>query len=148
MCKSAWPTQDPHMIFIIDCDIRTESHSPLCRNFRKIRIELELWQSPFTDMRRLHRCRLFGDLWGPQTRNRPHHQYPNEDGTSQGVASHGFLSSSKGSTGSFQGSTLSQLKGQRPYICLVVLMAPINRNRMSVAFVTGVLPFENGYAGP
>src|ERR1700680_3067521 len=93
MCKSARPTEDPHMVLIIDCDIGTESHSPLCRNFRKIRIELELWQSAFTDMRSLHRRCLFGDLWGHQTCDRPNHQYPNEDEASQHFAPHGFRSS-------------------------------------------------------
>jgi hypothetical protein len=83
------------MIFIIDCDIGTESHSPLCWNSRKIRIELELRQSAFTDMRSLHRRGLFGDLWGHQTRDRPNHQYPNKDEASQHIAPHGFLSSLK-----------------------------------------------------
>src|ERR1700719_1410772 len=89
MCKSARPTQNPHMIFIIDCDIGTESHSPLCWHPRKIRIELELRQPTLTNMRSLHRRGLFGDLGGHQTCNRPNHQHPNEDEASHHVAPHG-----------------------------------------------------------
>jgi len=84
------------MIFIIDCDIGTESHSPLRRNFRKIRIDLELRQPAFTDMRSLHRRGLFGDVWGHQVCNRPNHQYPNKDEARQHIAPHGSLSSLKG----------------------------------------------------